>query len=401
MTNSHYAPEFRIEIDGEAVPAPLRYSVMSVNYQTGLEGSDRVELTIANESLRWLDHPLLNLDRNLSLFLGYAPDPLEQVFVGEIVGHNASFASGGASTLTVVAQDRMHRMQKGGKVRWFAIPTPVGNFPLPDVATAPIVSLENGLIPIMDPVGAALSVLLGGAEAAAAVSDPNGAQKVIRKQANESDFDFLRKLALENGWEMFVEHRGALGGYQLRFQSPLDHLSADLTLKYGQSLIDFSPRLTTVGQIISVSAYIWVAPIKTTFAISVGWDWDRMALTLDIRPALIPVGVGPSSYKIEEPVTPFSAPRIIISELIPRLNNRLTASGSTIGDPRLRAGAVVQLEGLGVEFGGLYRVTSATHTIDGSGYRTGFEARKEIWFGSIPLAEQGASPVLVSAPFVG
>jgi len=61
---------------------------------------------------------------------------------------------------------------------------------------------------------------------------------------------------------------------------------------------------------------------------------------------------------------------------------------------------VLQLEGLGQQFGGLYRVTSATHTIDGSGYRTSFEARKEIWFGSIPLPEQGALPIKVSAPFL-
>ena len=32
----------------------------------------------------------------------------------------------------------------------------------------------------------------------------------------------------------------------------------------------------------------------------------------------------------------------------------------------------------------------ATHTLDANGYRTGFELRKEIWFGSIPAASQGA-----------
>ena len=37
-----------------------------------------------------------------------------------------------------------------------------------------------------------------------------------------------------------------------------------------------------------------------------------------------------------------------------------------------------------------------THTLDSSGFRTQFEARKEIWFGSIPLADQGAVPVRLS-----
>ena len=45
---------------------------------------------------------------------------------------------------------------------------------------------------------------------------------------------------------------------------------------------------------------------------------------------------------------------------------------------------MIDLDGLGDQFGGLYRITSCTHTIDGGGYRTSFEARKEVWFGSIP-----------------
>jgi hypothetical protein len=74
-----------------------------------------------------------------------------------------------------------------------------------------------------------------------------------------------------------------------------------------------------------------------------------------------------------------------MSELLPRLNNRLTGSGGSPGDLRIKAGRVIDLEGLGDQFSGLYRITSATHSLDGSGFRTNFQARKEIWFGSIPL----------------
>ena len=54
---------------------------------------------------------------------------------------------------------------------------------------------------------------------------------------------------------------------------------------------------------------------------------------------------------------------------------------------------MLRIEGVGKQFGGLYRVTSATHAIDGGGYQTSFELRKEVWFGSIPLLEQGAVSV--------
>jgi len=84
-----------------------------------------------------------------------------------------------------------------------------------------------------------------------------------------------------------------------------------------------------------------------------------------------------------------AAARGILTELLPRLNNRLTGSGSTIGDPRIKASRVIRLNGLGDEFSGLYRITSATHTFDAGGYRTSFQARKEVWFGSIPLPKAG------------
>jgi hypothetical protein len=402
--NPHYAPELRLSIDKEPIPAAMRGSVTRLSLQTGLGVSDRVEIGLANDGLRWLDHPLLALDKELAVSLGYAPDALEQLFVGEIVAHDATFPSGGIPSLSVVAQDRLGRLREGTKERWLAVPIPtVGNFPLPDTAIADIVALEHGLVPIMEPVGAAISALLGAA-AAAGSSDAQEMQALVRKQGaeagGESDFDFLSRVSQENGWELKIDHSGPLGGLQLRFFSPLGHLAPEVKLKYGASLLEFRPRISKVGQIVSVTVFVWISQIKTKFAVTLGWDWDSMALTISVSPSFTPTGSGPSDVVVAEPVTVLSAPRKILTELVPKLNQRLTGSGSCVGDPRIIAGTVLQLEGLGQQFGGLYRVVSATHTIDGSGYRTSFEVRKEIWFGSIPLPEQGALPIKLSAPFV-
>jgi hypothetical protein len=395
--NPRFAPEFSVLFSGKPAPAELRASIQSVRCQTGYEGVDEVEVSIANEKLRWLDNPLFKLDTSLALKLGYAPDPLVQTFDGEIVARAATFPSGGMPTFTITAHDRRHKMREGKKVRWFAIPLPCpGNLPLPDIATASIVTLENLLLPIFDPIGAALSIILGGVDTFVAVTDPYSAQKVIRKQANESDYDFLNRIAGENGWDVLMEHDGPVGGHLLRFTSSLDRLNADFTFGYGRSLIDFSPRVSQVGQIFSVGGFVWIPAIKMTFTVTLGFDWDRMSLTLAISPGVVPIGMQPGDYMIEEPLTPTSIPRKLVSELIPRLNRRLTATGTVLGDPTIRAGNVLRIEGVGEEFGGLYRATAVTHTLDGGGFRTQFEARKEIWFGSIPLADQGAIPVRMS-----
>jgi len=396
MDLSTYIPDFRLALDGRTAPAALRGSITGIRCETGFEGLDQVEISLVNEKLRWLDDPLFKLDTDVELDLGYAPNPLTRVFSGEVVARQADFPSGAAPSFTVTAQDRRHSMREGNKVRWFAIPVPcVGNLPLPDIVTASLVTMENLLLPIYDPVGAALSIILGGVDTVVAVTDPGSAQKVIRKQADESDYEFLGRIAAENGWEMMVEHDGPVGGHLLRFASPLDHLSPDVTLAYGRSLLDFSPRISTVGQIVTVGGFVWVPAIKMAFNVTLGWDWDRFSLSLSIYPGTVPFGQQPGEYLIEEPMTPLSIPRKLVAELLPRVNKRLTATGSTLGDPRIRAGSVLRIEGVGEEFGGLYRVTGVTHTLDQGGFRTAFEARKEIWFGSIPLADQGAVPVRV------
>ena len=196
---------------------------------------------------------------------------------------------------------------------------------------------------------------------------------------------------------MIVDHADPLGGRKLRFFSPLGHLTPDVELAWGRSLLEFTPRLTKVGQVASITAYVWIQQIKKAFAVTVGWDWDRMQLTLAIEPADMPVTAAGRDIVIKKPISPLAAPREIVSRLIPKLNQRLTGSGSTVGDPLIRPGAVLKLEGLGVEFSGLYRVTSATHSIDSGGYRTSFQVRKEIWFGSIPLPDQGAVPVRLAS----
>jgi hypothetical protein len=394
-----YAPEYRVLIDGEPLPLGLRGSISSVSYQDGIEGADRVEVTFANPGLRWLDHPLLQADNGFALEIGYAPDPLEEVFVGEITGVEPSFPNGGMPTIKVVAHDFLQRLKKGKKDRAFRIHIPsLGNFPLPDVAAAAIVSASNMLIPYPDPVGGALSVLM---TLATYVIAPSAAQRGVPRQRNQSDFDFLAKISKENGWEMYIDHTLEPRGRILRFQFLIQDYKPSLTLKYGASLMDFTPRLTTVGDIFGVSARIWVESLGMEFVIVVSWDFDRAAFNLVIYPSLvgeIDQFLGPEGRGRTVSIKPTSfpmAPKAVLGELLPRLNNRLTGSGSTIGDPRIKAGRVVELQGLGDQFGGLYRITSATHSFGGGGYRTNFQARKEVWFGSIPLPKSPAGLVRV------
>lgn len=385
-THAQYAPQFKLEIGGDPLPPALRGSIISLSYQNGIEGSDSVELTIANQNLQWLDNPLLAVDQGFKLSLGYAPDPLEELFVGEITAVEPVFPNSGMPTIKVTAHDFLQRLTHGKVDRSFALRIPkFGIFPLPDVAVNSLIAGANLLEPRPDPVGGALSVLMTLATMAVV---PDESQRPVRRQAQESDFEFLTGIAKENGWEMYIDHTEDPKGYVLRFQFLIQDYSPSLNLKWGQSLLDFNPRLTTVGDIFGVSARIWIASIQTEFVIIVSWDYDRAAFDLSIYPGLgdLETLLGEKASKTLS-IKPSGFPgalRDVLGELLPRLNNRQTASGNCIGDTRVMAGKVVNFDGLGDTFGGKYRITSATHTFDSGGYKTSFKARKEVWFGSIP-----------------
>jgi uncharacterized protein len=398
-----YAPNFTVRLNGQPLPTPMRAAIMSVRHQDGMEGADRVELTLANDRLKFLDHPLLQVDTKFELEMGYAPGPLELVFTGEITGVETTFPSSGMPTLRVIAHDFLQRLTTGSKDRAFQLTIPcIGKFPLPDPDIAMLVAATDLLVPLVDPTGAAVSFL---ALALTYAIDPLEAKKSIRIQQG-SDFDFLQGLARENGWDMFIDHTLQPYGYALTFQFAIRSYSAALRLRWGGSLIDFTPRISTVGQVAAVATRIWISAIKTEIVIILGWDYDRAAFDLQIYPGLGDLDAVLGSDKARatlriDAVGPATAPKKILGELLPRLNNRLTGSGTTIGNPAIRAGMVIGLDGLGDQFGGLYRVTQATHTIDNGGYRTAFEVRKEVWFGSLPLPKGAGGLVRIEGQTIG
>jgi Bacteriophage probable baseplate hub protein len=385
-----FAPEFRVRIEGRDIPAALRSSITSVRYQDGTGAADRVELGIANVDLRWLQQHirglgfqpfptgikigpvratpsdgLFDVDNTLELSLGYAQDALEDVFKGDITGVQATFPSGGMPTMTIVAHDYLHRLSEGKYARGFG--------PLPDALIARILSLENLLIPIIDPTIDIASTAI------AVVNFIFGGTG--RKQKAQSDLELLQELSAAYDADFWVD--GDIL-YVARF-FPKEY-SSRLTLRWGESLLDFSPKVSTVGQVAAAAMKFTLREIPLSFLVNIFWDFDKEAIGIVVIPGEAAAGakaiVGPTYTIVDQPIKSpadiANSALAIYRELRQKLNNRLTGSGSAVGDPRIRAGAVITLDGLGPDFSGVYRVTSATHSLDSSGYRTSFEVRKEI-----------------------
>jgi phage protein D len=386
-----YAPDYKIQINGANLPAQVSTAITSVKYEEGRGSASRVEMTVANPNLRLLKNHIrglgfqpfpsaislgpvgslqalpagtFDIDNKLTLALGYAPDPLEDVFTGEITGVNVSFPNSGMPGMTVVAHDYLNRMQRGKYGRGFGF--------LPDAIIAGILGAENLLLPAIDPA------IIAGSAAIAAVNFIFGGSG--RKQRGQSDFELLQEVAATYDADFWVD------GNTLYLSRFLKDYTPRLTLTWGQNMLDFTPKVSTVGQVAAVGMKFVLREIPLDFLVAVGYDFDRESIVISVVPgaaaASLQSMLGSVLEIIDQPIASpadiANSALVIAHELREKLNNRLTGSGSAVGDPRIRAGAMIEIAGIGPDFSGNYRVVSATHNIDAGGYRTNFEVRKEL-----------------------
>jgi len=411
---STYVPDFSVRINDAEMPMALRSCVTHVRYEDGVpsmmtekdrdasKAADRVEIEFANPNLRWLQGHIrglgfrpfptgvklgpvrlpdaqvgnaFDLDNTLSLKVGFAPGQREHLFLGEVTGVQADFPATGVPTMTLVAHDFMQRLAQGSVSRGFSI--------LPDFVIAAILSAENLLLPMIDPVVIAQSTAAGILNA---IFKGSG-----RKQPGQSDLDLLREIANTYDADFWVgdppfESPGLRGRTLYLSRILFKEYEPRLTLTWGESLISFTPRVSKVGQVVGVALRFTLPLIPICFVIVVSWDFDRESLSVMVLPGAaavaLPSMVGSVMTIIDRtannPADIMNAALLITRMLRKKINNRLTGSGTAVGDPRIRAGAVIRLDGMGASFSGVYRVTSATHTIDSSGYRTEFKVRREL-----------------------
>jgi phage protein D/phage baseplate assembly protein gpV len=280
---------------------------------------------------RDLDSSAFRIGAGLEVRLGSTDENrTKSLFKGEIVTLEPSFETGGA-TLVVRAYDRSHRMLRNRRQRAFS------NQTVSDVVTR--ICREYGLTAHTDPSGDALPHLL---------------------QNNESDWEFILRLATRVGFEFVVDDTTA------RFTRP-GNGADEIELRYPDDLHTFRPRVTAVQQVDEVNIR--------------GFDFKekRQVHEMQSSPAQVTAAgikrndvagkFGPTALEIAgQSFGSRSEARGIAQAMLDRLaNGYLTADGSCAGDPRIKAGVKLQVSGVGSSFAGTYRVTRADHTLRGGG----------------------------------
>lgn len=352
-----YAPSYIVRLGRDDLMRDLLIAVSQVEVDMVLGAASRFSFAVTNcyshklrafRSGRDADVlSLLTFGAEVEVCLGYGDAKSVPVAVsGMITEINTSFPDGGAPELAVSGYDHGFALTIGKNTRTWTKAR--------DSDAAHEIASFNNLN---------------------ATIETTKEQHAQIEQNQESDWEFLKKLADRNHFELYVDERRTL-----HFAPPNDKATAVVRLDYGEGLLSFKPEANLAGQIAAVEVYGWDPKAKKAIIGRAGAGEESGLAGKSAGQYLNAFVRDPKkrpTLRLRQPVfTQAEADERAKAALNERAKQFLTGEGESIGLPEVRPDRNIELAKLGAPFSKTYYVQQATHKIDGSGYRTRFKVKE-------------------------
>ena len=346
-----YVPAFVVKVNDKRLDLPHINRILEISVTEHLSPPSQFSFRLNDPKLEFIDPQsgLFAEGTRVEISLGFAGNT-RKMMAGEISALTADFPNSGPATIYVEGFDLLHRLTRGTVYRTFGGEEADSGMPDSEIVTQ----------------------IAGEADLVGSV-DKTPAPKQARVQNHKTNLAFLQRLAEENGYFLWIDGKTL---YFKREQPALDTIK----LKWGKTLMSFSPRLSTAGQVDEIEVRGW-DPIQRQ-AVS-----SRAKRGGAADNALAPAGRlqigkgsgGKSERVIEDAhVTSAQEAQALAEKLVFDQNRVLiTGSGSSPGPPDIRPGTILDLSGIG-RFNGEYVVEQVTHSIGGGGYQTSFEVKRRL-----------------------
>jgi len=190
-------------------------------------------------------------------------------------------------------------------------------------------------------------------------------------QDNQTAMEFLQDRAQRIGYRMYVEDD------TLNFRQAPDPEPEIPALEWGIDLIDFEARLTTTQQVTEVNVRGWDPKTKKEIIGRATTPQD----TPQVGESRSGGEAAKRAFNIESkeivtnrPVVSQAEADALAQSICDEMGNAfIQAEGTCFGNPKVHAGAIIEIKGVGQRFSGRYRVTHALHRYDlDRGYTTHF-----------------------------
>jgi phage protein D len=362
-----WVPAFEVRVNERKAAADVVHDVISVTYRDSLTDLDTFELVLNNwdadqRRFKYLDGDDRRWDpgEKLDIAMGYRDRAgLSQMLTGVITSLRPAFPASSGPTLTVSGVNVLQQFRRKPVSKTYVNKT--------DSDIARDVCKRLAVDVVTRPR-----------------SSPPEPQLDYVIQDNRMDIVFLLERARRIGYDLFVEEVPPQGGTpakpRIHFVPPESVERTTYKLVWGGSLTAFTPTLKTGNQVSSVRVRGWDRLRNKAIDVSVGLkDLPTQALAARGGRDRIESMLGDREEIVGTiPVHDATEARAVALSRLALINrDMVTANGTTVGLPDLRAGGRVEVSGVGERFTGSYFVTSTTHSLSDAGYTTQFECRRE------------------------
>ncbi|MGH9038602.1 MAG: VgrG-related protein [Acidimicrobiia bacterium] len=329
-----------VVVNGNPMRAGLYDLLVDTRVEQSVQVPDRFSLRFTDPDFALFDEELFTLGLPVDIsFDGGAGDVL--VSRGEITAVAVEQGATGRHELVVSGLDRAHRLARGTKNRTFST--------LKDSDVVQTIAGEHGLSCDVE---------------ASAITHDHLLQA-------GTDYAFVCEAARRCGFEWWVTDQ------TLHFKAAAKEGSGP-TLRWGENLRRFKVRFTMGGMAESVDVYSWdpdtqaiitAAPVRMDSASADGVALScraPAATTMLAGAAGSGAFTGTHSLRASPVQSTDEAGKLAAAVAKLTSAEHIRARGDAAGNPRMRAGAEVDIEGLGAKLSGGYVLSAVEHVIGGN-----------------------------------
>ncbi|MDZ8140304.1 MAG: VgrG-related protein [Nostoc sp. DedQUE04] len=357
---SLYLSEPKIQIDGKQASPELMKDLLQITIEESLHLPAMFTLVIHNsyipasdrpENKAWRHEPLFKIGKKVKLGFtssttldnNFQEEVGEFLIEGEITAMEVNFNEKSEADIIVRGYDISHRLHRGRYNRSF---------------------LNKTDSDIVKQIVKEVGIKLGNIEATGEV------HKYVF-QENQTNMEFLRERAARIGFELFITEE------KLNFCKP--KTQGSLSLKWLVDINKFSTRVTSAEQISSVEVRAWDYTQKKLISGTAKKEkqitetGNRLGSSTSNAFSNLK---SPKMIVVDKPVASKKQADTMAQALCDELGGEFVyADAKAEGNPEIRPGRVINLQGMGDRYSGKYYVTETRHFFSQRVYETYFSVR--------------------------
>ena len=402
LINDPHAPHCVLYVNDKELPDTTMKLISDITFEDESDMSSSIHFIVTYQrnvvggvSNVILDNKLFTPGNKVVLKGGYGTD-LVVMGAGYIAELEPNFSEDSSPTLKVICYDKLQNMSLLKSETGRSWPATFR-----DSQVATYVGSESGFV-IQKAESASVAGIRG-------TRKRLGEEPRVQKRG-ESNYDFLRSLADQNGFELCTKYDPKAKKFRLYFEPHRDQTQPIMSFSYGDDDTSYSvtPRSGTMSGVLrSFNPKFSVTAQFTKYrAYSTNKDGKQIAHTTTLgefieekgdmklggvfADSLINLSQTKSGVSVQNSVagdvvevvsTKIFTSRKEANEYLKLHMRRLardyiTGSGAIKGNQYIQSRQVITLTGLGVFFNGDYYVKRATHTFNQDGFETTFDVRK-------------------------